>query len=392
MNNNKKYLSLGNIFNNIKMIANGNSAMQSEIFCTLFNENNINATTVNNYCIGIRAIGVLYKRKYIVLKNQYEQDKDVFIDIILSLISILNEYVYIKNDKSIEIINSNSKLKELCIKLLDISCNDNNIDNEFTTNISKLIDNNNLYECIIELLCYAIIDNKQPIYTQVINIKINKDELEEYLKIKMYEGVSFITSLIYLSKKDNMYACADLGSFEFDGLVSGDKNYEKSFYYYMKAAKKNHPKACWMIANMIMTNRVDYNFDTFWYYLNKSIELGSAAGLNTMGKCYLSGLNPNKEINKDKAIHYFKLSSEMGYTYAFNNLGKMYENDGNIEEAIKYYKLSADLGESWALNKVGEYYRSKGDKDTALVYYIESNNAPISERCKWSSYNIERYY
>ena len=30
-----------------------------------------------------------------------------------------------------------------------------------------------------------------------------------------------------------MYACAELGALEFDGLISGQKNYEKSYEYYM---------------------------------------------------------------------------------------------------------------------------------------------------------------
>ena len=392
MNDNKNYLSLGNIFYNIKEIAKGNSAMQSEIFCSLFNIKEINYTTVNNYCIGIRAIGMEYRRVYIELKNKYKSDKNVFIDIILSLVSILDEHIYVKDDKSIDIINSNHNLKELCIKLLDILHTDENINTEFTLRISKMIDSNKLYECIIELLFYAVLENKQPVYSQDINIKINKKEFDEYIKVKLYEGVSYITSLIGLAKKNNIYACADLGSLEFDGLVSGKPDYDKSFEYYMKSADKSHPKACWMIANMIITGKVKSDFDTLWKYLNKSIELGSAAGLNTMGKCYLKGINPDNKIDIDKAREYFTLSSNLGYTYAFNNLGLLCEKEKKYDEAIKYYKISADMGESWALNKIGEYYRKLGDMDSAYFYYNESNNCPVAERCKWSKYNLDKYF
>ena len=55
--NNGNILSLGNIINSIKKISNNNNAMQTEIFCSIFGVNEINTTTVNNYCIGIRAIG-----------------------------------------------------------------------------------------------------------------------------------------------------------------------------------------------------------------------------------------------------------------------------------------------------------------------------------------------
>ena len=75
MNDNKNYLSLGNIINVIKNISNNKTnAMQTEVFCSIFGINNINATTINNYCIGIRAIALEYKKIYIDLNNKYQKD------------------------------------------------------------------------------------------------------------------------------------------------------------------------------------------------------------------------------------------------------------------------------------------------------------------------------
>ena len=136
------------------------------------------------------------------------------------------------------------------------------------------------------------------------------------MKIKLYMGHSHISDLIELANKNNMYACAELGSMEYDGLISGEPNYEKSYEYYLKAANKNHPKGCWMIANLILNNKVDKDFDIMWKYLNKSIELGSAAGYNTLGLCYLRGITKDKKVNKEKAEYYFRLSSDLGYPFA----------------------------------------------------------------------------
>ena len=61
MNGNGNYLSLGNVIDLIKRVSNNTSASQTEIFCTIFNINDVNATTISNYCIGIRAIGLEYK-------------------------------------------------------------------------------------------------------------------------------------------------------------------------------------------------------------------------------------------------------------------------------------------------------------------------------------------
>lgn len=392
MNDNKKYLSLGNLFYNVKKISKGSSAVQREMFCSLFYIKEINPTTVNNYCIGIRAISMQYKKIYFDLKNKFISDKSVFINIVLSLISILDERVYSLNSNSLNDINSNHNLEMLCINLLNIAYEDENIDKKFTEKLNKLIEEHNLYETIVHILLYVVLENIQPLYTQDINIKINKKEFEDYIKIKLYEGVSYITSLKSLSRKNNVYACADLGSLEFDGIVSGIPNYDSAYEYYMKAANKNHPKASWMIANMILTKKAKYNFETLWEYLNKAIELGSSAALNTMGKCYLLGINPDNKIDIKKAKEYFVESSNRGYAYAFNNLGMILERENKYDEALKYYIISSDMGESWALNKIGEHYRKMGDLDTAYFYYKQSSECPVSERCEWAQYNLDKYF
>ena len=94
-------LSLGNIINTIKSIADNKNASQSEIFSCLFNTNNINNTTINNYCIGYRSIPLEYKQMY---KNMYS-NKDMFLDIFTSIINILDNIIY---SKDIDVINSNN--------------------------------------------------------------------------------------------------------------------------------------------------------------------------------------------------------------------------------------------------------------------------------------------
>ena len=385
MNNNDKILSFGNLVRIIKEVSNNKNALQMEVFCSIFDVNNINTTTINNYCIGIRAIGIEYKKMFL---DKYNEDKRLFVTNILSLISILDDKIYFVNENSFNDINYNNKLGLVINKLLTICKEDENISDEFINSIKSL----DQYDSIIELLKYSIIDNKQPIYKQDINIKINKNELDDYLKIKLYYGQNYITSLTNLANKNNMYACADIGSMWFDGLIDGNIDYDKCFEYYLKAANKNHPKACWMIANLILTGRVKYDFDTMWKYLNKSIELGSAAGYNTLGLCYKKGINEYNKIDLEKAKYYFELASEMGYIYSFNNLGKLYEEEGNTLESIKYYKISADMGNSWALNKMGEYYRKNNDLKMAFMYYNEAINAPIKERNCQAYRNLAMYY
>ncbi len=387
MNENKDYLSLGNIVTCIKNVAiDKDCAMQSEIFCALFDINEINNTTVNNYCIGYRAIGTEYKKIYFDLQN----NKNDFINIILKVISILENKVYTLNDNSLSFIQENKKLKELNNELFTIMNNDKNISSTFKDSI-RLDDN---FDSFIKLVSYAILDNKQPIYPKE-DLIINEDDLKEYLKLNMSEGTNHILGLQELANHDNVYACAELGSLEFSGFVSGKKDINKCYEYYLRSAKKNHPKGCWMVANLILTKRIgnlDKDFDLAWEYLNKAIELKSIAALNTMGNCYLNGLNPNKEIDEEKALKYYEMAAEEGYVFAYNNIGLYYERHNNEKEALKYFDLSASLGESWALNKIGEYYRLKEDYKNAYYYYYESSIAPISNRNNYSLYNLAKYY
>ena len=390
--NEKNILSLGNICNCIKEVSCGKSAMQKEIFCVLFNTNDINNSTVNNYIIGIRAIGVLYKKVYIDLYNKYKEDKNIFCDIVINIISLLDEKIYNINENKIDFINNNYNFNNLCIKILDICNKDNSLSEDFVNKLNNFVKHNNLYDMFVLALYHSIVINKQPIFVTDVNVSFNKKELENYMKVKLYEGVSYVSSLILLSKNKNMYACAELGSLAYDGLINGNTDYNMAYKYYLIAADKGHPKACYMIANLIYKGFVKENVNIMWKYLNKGIKLGSNAAINLKGLCYLNGVNPKNIINKNKAIEYFNEASKSGYAFAYNNLGYIYEKDNDMNKAIEYYKISADLGNSWALNKMGEYYRNKGDKETAYLYYTMSNDAPINERCKWAKYNLEKYF
>ena len=390
--NEKNILSLGNICNCIKEVSCGKSAMQKEIFCVLFNTNDINNSTVNNYIIGIRAIGVLYKKVYIDLYNKYKEDKNIFCDIVINIISLLDEKIYNINENKIDFINNNYNFNNLCIKILDICNKDNSLSEDFVNKLNNFVKHNNLYDMFVLALYHSIVVNKQPIFVTDVNVSFNKNELENYMKVKLYEGVSYVSSLILLSKNKNMYACAEIGSLAYDGLINGNADYNMAYKYYLIAADKGHPKACYMIANLIYKGFVKENVNIMWKYLNKGIKLGSNAAINLKGLCYLNGVNPKNIINKNKAIEYFNEASKSGYAFAYNNLGYIYEKDNDMNKAIEYYKISADLGNSWALNKMGEYYRNKGDMETAYLYYTMSNDAPINERCKWAKYNLEKYF
>ena len=128
MNSSDNHLSLGNLCRTIKEISNNKVfASQTEIFCTIFNIDDISDSTVNNYCIGYRSIGSDYKDIYYNFKKKMQNDDFILIDITLNIISILDGNIY-TNDNNIEtlkLINSNSNFQKLINSLYNIAKNDN---------------------------------------------------------------------------------------------------------------------------------------------------------------------------------------------------------------------------------------------------------------------------
>lgn len=90
LNNNDNHLSWGNFTRIVKEnTINKSSALQAEIFCTIFDISYIGDTTVNNYCTGVRSIGDEYKQKYLIYKKKYSQNKSVLLDTVINILSII---------------------------------------------------------------------------------------------------------------------------------------------------------------------------------------------------------------------------------------------------------------------------------------------------------------
>lgn len=407
-----EHLSWGNFCRVIKEYAvNKTSALQIEIFCTVFNIDSINDTTVNNYCVGCRSINGEYKQIFINYKKKYNRDKNILIDTIINLLSIIdgNIYSFLNNKDSLVFINDNKNLRNIIMKLYNISKNDNDISRDMTNDLSNFINNGNLYEAICEILFFIILEKRQPIYEedlkkQVIenilnNTNISAKELEEYLNLKFTEGINYNYILKKMANDNNAYACYEIGMNEYKGYVTGKARYDVSYEYFYRASLSDHPSACYMIGDMyikkIIGNGEDKELEIAYEYIKKAVDLGCIAAINTLGLMYLNGTYP---INTDtnKAIYYFEMASNSNYAYAFNNLGKIYEDKRDYKTAFNYYLESANSGESWACNKIGEYYRKgifvKKNLDKAFHYYNMAIDVEIRSCCFYAYYNLAKYY
>lgn len=409
LNNNDEHLSIGNFFRIIKELAkNKISALQTELFCVLFDLEGINDTTVNNYCVGCRGIGSEYKQIYINKKRRYQKEKDVFSDNILGVLSIIDGVLYNLNDNKVAFINKSNSAYLLAKKLYNLAKNDRQVKNDFTIKLHSLLESNLLYECLVEELLFVILEKKQPIreedlkkevFENVLNdTSISSIDLQEYLSLKLREGINFDYSMKKLAASGNAYANYELGFNEYYGYVKGFSRYDEAFKYLKIAAKSDHAAANYMIGNMylkgIIGSRSKEELEKGYQYLVKSSELGNVAALNTIGNMYLNGVYP-LDKDQEKAISYYMKAALNKYAYAYNNLGKIDEMKKDYEKAFDYYLKAADLGESWACNKVGEYYR-KGiivkDMEKAFYYYNEAILGNYRTLCYYAYYNLAVYF
>lgn len=125
-------------------------------------------------------------------------------------------------------------------------------------------------------------------------------------------------------------------------------------------------------------------------YLLKSLEIteevgdkkGIATGLNNLGYIY------NDQGNIEKALEFYhrslKLEEEIGnkpgIATSLNNIGFIYDNQGDIENALEFYQKSLKLleelgnkkGIASSFNNIGNIYQKKGDYVKALEYHHKS--------------------
>lgn len=336
MNDNDSHLSLGNLFRIIKELTkNKRSAMQCELFCTLFEIENINDTTVNNYCVGIRTIGDEYKQIFLNKQKKYAKDKNEFIDVILNLINIIDGNVHITDNK-LDLINTSDSSIKLAKLLLNLAKNDNRVKIEFVNKLNELIKNNDYYTCLVEELIYIVLYNEQPLYESalkteiIVNIlndtSISSNDLKEYLSLKLREGINYDFNMKNLSNSGNTYACYELGLDEYNGVVYGIPRYDKAYEYFKVGANQNHSGCNYMIGYMFIKGNIgsksDDDLECGYKYLMKSYEAGNVAAGNTIGNMYYDGIYP-LEKNIDMALKYYTEAANNNYVYAINNLGKI---------------------------------------------------------------------
>lgn len=411
LNTNDNYLSFGNVFRIIKEEANSNNMfLQADLFAIIFNTYNIADSTVNNYCTGLRAINSKYKNYFKEIKNKFEKDKNILIITIRKILELIEGKEIDVDNITIKQINENFKLKHICNRLYNISKNDSDVSIILSNELYKNLEENNLYDFMAQVLFYVILDKKQPIYINeqlndiieksIYDTNISFNDIQDFIKIQLNSGILSIRGIKELAKKNNPFACFEIASMEFYGIITGKARYEEAYKYYKIAAEHNHPVANWAIGYLYyegyIGNKSKRDLYLAFKYFNKARKLKCSNAFNSFGLIILNGNMPHIKKNKDKAIEMFEKAKSLGNIYAYNNLGKIFEEEKNYKKAYEYYLVSANLGESWAANKIGDFFRKGivGTKDLkkAFDYYTISSESPKFILYPWSKYNLAKYF
>lgn len=411
LNTNDNYLSFGNVFRIIKEEANSNNMfLQADLFAIIFNTYNIADSTVNNYCTGLRAINSKYKNYFKEIKNKFEKDKNILIITIGKILELIEGKEIDVDNITIAQINENFKLRHICNRLYNISKNDSDVSIILSNELYKSLEENNLYDFMAKVLFYVILDKKQPIYINeqlndiieksIYDTNISFNDIQDFIKIQLNSGILSIRGIKELAKKNNPFACFEIASMEFYGIITGKARYEESYKYYKIAAEHNHPVANWAIGYLYyegyIGNKSKRDLYLAFKYFNKARKLKCSNAFNSFGLIILNGNMPHIKKNKDKAIGMFEKAKTLGNIYAYNNLGKIFEEEKNYKKAYEYYLVSANLGESWAANKIGDFFRKGivGTKDLkkAFDYYTISSESPKFILYPWSKYNLAKYF
>ena len=292
---------------------------------------------------------------------------------------------------------SNHRLEDLSFYDITYEKFKNQLPQEYKKSI-----NIRMVEHLLYSKTYSLIKEKhlkkEIIENLLSNTLVSPHELEEYLNLKLSEGINYNYSLNTLAQNNNPYALYELGREEYKGYIKGYPRYDISYNYFSRASLKDHPSSYYMLAKMLINknigNGTKKDLKLAYEYLNKSISLGNIASVNLLGNMYKEGLYVKKDINK--AISLYEEASLHNYVYAYNNLGKIYENNKDYQKAFKYFEKASLLGESYALNTLGEYYR-KGiyvdiDLNKAFTLYNKAIQAPIDNIYYYAYYNLAKYF
>jgi TPR repeat protein len=125
---------------------------------------------------------------------------------------------------------------------------------------------------------------------------------------------------------------------------------------------------------------VEKNYKIALEYYKKSTDLDNSYAFNNIGNLYCHGYFV--EQNYKIALEYYQKSADLSNSHAFNNIGNLYCHGYGINQdykiGLEYYQKSANLNNSYAFYNIGTLYENRCSIDKkykiALEYYQKNAN------------------
>lgn len=187
-----------------------------------------------------------------------------------------------------------------------------------------------------------------------------------------------------------------------------EKDNIKAYYWLEEAADNDFEDAYYILGQSYLEGNsiIDTNYKKAFFYLSKGANKKEMNCLESLGDMYYWGLYIKED--RDKAFSLYKESIDEGNINLYYKLGKLYEDEGNIEEALLNYNKGHENGDINSTQRLGVIHLNgegvKEDREKGLEYikkavqFGNSNSLFIlgvallnKDREKGEKYLIEAY-
>ena len=186
-----------------------------------------------------------------------------------------------------------------------------------------------------------------------------------------------------------------LGRMYYDGKGT-EQDCEQARRWFQTAIDQNNGDAYAWMSDIYVEKKCgdEVDYEKALQLIRRSIDLGSAYGMNNLGLMYQNGFGITKDLNE--AVKWLRMSAEHGDPAGQLDLGGLYSSGKGVTqdyaEAMKWYRMAADQGRAEGFSAIANmYYNGKGvaqDYAEAMKWYKKADEKGLT----WAKYYVGLCY
>lgn len=176
------------------------------------------------------------------------------------------------------------------------------------------------------------------------------------------------------AEKNDSQAQVNLGTIYLGEFDIDKRNDSLALYYLHKAAEQNNCTGMYLIGRYYYKTNT---YDKAYSWFLKSAEYNFIPAQRDLGILFRDGYGKN---SKQNALEWFTKAAIQGEPFSQNEVGFIYENDGNYEEAINWYSKAAEQDNNLAQYNLGN------------IFFNIANNHCIEKKEKEELYEKAAYW